>query len=358
VSLSDIRQKIDALDEKLLALLNERAELAHLVGVEKRAHQVEIYAPEREEQVLRALAEKNRALGGRLSKHAIRAIYREIMSASLALEKDLGIAFFGAEAGETHLAARQKFGSSVRYQPRASIPEVFSAVAEGGADYGVVPIGSTLDGAVGDTLDMFVDSELRICAQIVVPLEAHLLGKIPLSEMRRIYVPAQHLNATAGWLRENLPQAEVFEVPESLRAAEMAAAEPGAGAVGHKLAAEHCGLQVIAPSIQGDTEHRARYLVLGPTGSPPTGLDRTALMFRVHDTPGALYHALEPFHRRRLGMSKIESRPDREKPFEYFFFADIDGHSADHEIQSALDELQTHCSVVKVLGTYPRLPAG
>jgi chorismate mutase/prephenate dehydratase len=357
VSLSEIRQKIDALDEKLLALLNERAELAHDVGVEKRAHNVEIYAPAREEQVLRALGEKNRALGGRLAEGAIRAIYREIMSASLALEKDLGIAFLGPAATETHLAARQKFGSSVRYSPRASISEVFAAVAAGEADYGVVPVGNSVEGAVSDTLDMFMDSELRICAQIVLPIESHLLGKVPLAEMRRVYVPADRLPGCSGWLHENLPQAEIVEVPETTRAAEMAAAEPGAAAVAHKLAAEAFGLQVIVPSIQEHAEHTARFLVLGPTASPPTGLDRTAIMFRMHDTAGALVHALEPFHRRRIGLSQIESRPSREKPFEYFFFADLDGHTAETELQAALQELQQHCSEVKVLGTYPRLPA-
>jgi chorismate mutase/prephenate dehydratase len=357
VTLPEIRQKIDALDERLLALLSERAELAHEVGVEKRAHNLEIYAPEREEQVLRALVEKNRVLRGRLTEGAIRAIYREIMSASLALEKDLGIAFVGPEASDTHLAARQKFGASVRYQACGDIGQVFASVSSGRADYGVVPIGSSLDGAVADTLDLFVDSELRICAQVILPVEAHLLGKIPLHEMRRIYVPVNHATACAAWLHENLPQAALTEVPDGPRAAEMAAAEPGAGAVGQKLAAEIYGLQIIAPSIQDHAGHTARFLVLGPTGAPRTGLDSTALMFRLRDASGALYHALEPFDRRRLTLSKIESRPSRTAPFEYFFFADVDGHAADQEIQAALEELQQHCTLVKVLGTFPRVVA-
>jgi chorismate mutase/prephenate dehydratase len=356
VSLAEIRQKIDALDERLLALLNERAELAHSVGVEKRAHDIEIYAPEREEQVLRALAEKNRALGGRLAEGAIRAIYREIMSASLALEKDLTIAFFGPEATETHQAARQKFGASVRYRPRATVAEVFTAVAAGEADYGVVPIASSLDGAVGDTLDMFVHSDLRVCAQVVVQVEDHLLGRIPRNEMQRVYVPARRMSSAQPWLQQNLPESELIEVPEAPRAAEMAAAERGAGAVGHKLAAEIYGLQVIAPSIQDSREQTARFLVLGPSGSPPTGRDRTAIMFGVRDAPGALYHALGPFHRRRLAMSKIESRPSRQHQFEYYFFADVDGHAADAELQAALSELEQHCTLVKILGTYPCPP--
>ncbi len=355
MSLSEIRQKIDALDEQLLRLLNERAELAHEVGVEKRARNAEIYAPEREEQVLRALAEKNKALGGRLPESAIRAIYREIMSAALALEKDMRIAYFGPEATETHQAARQKFGASVRYQPRTTIAEVFAAVAAGEADYGVVPVGSTIDGAVGDTLDMFVDSTLRICAQVVVKIENHLLGRIPAHEMRRVYVPAPLRGQCEAWLRQNLPHAEIIDVPSIPRAAEMAAAEPGAGAVGNKLAAETYGLQLLAPSIQERADHSGRFLVLGPSPSPRTGQDRTALMFCVRDAPGALYHALEPFHGRHLALSQIESRPSKQKPWEYFFFADVDGHSEDPEMQSALGELEGQCTLVKILGTYPRV---
>ena len=227
MTLPEIRKKIDAIDEGLLALLNERADLVHEVGVTKRAQKAEIYAPEREEQVLRSLVERNRESGRRLPESAIRAIYREIMSASLALEKDLTIAYFGPEATNTHQAARSKFGSSVQYVPQVSIGDVFDAVARGSADYGVVPIENSTEGAVNHTLDMFMESDLRICAQILLKIENHLLAKIPQAEIRRLYSHPQVFGQCRQWLRNHLPHADLIEVSSTARAAEVASTEAG-----------------------------------------------------------------------------------------------------------------------------------
>src|ERR1700735_1143902 len=223
MSLPEIRIKIDALDDQLIALLNERADLVHEVGVVKRAEGSEIYAPEREETVLRALAAKNTELKGRLPEKSIRAIYREIMSASLALEKDLAIAYFGPESTNTHQAARSKFGASVRYTPQVTIADVFDVVARGNADYGVVPIENSTEGAVNHTLDVFMESELRICAQILLKIENHLVAKIPKSEIRKIYSHPQVFGQCRNWLRLNLPGVELIEVSSTSRAAGMAA---------------------------------------------------------------------------------------------------------------------------------------
>src|SRR5258708_6531956 len=251
MKLPAIRHKIDALDDQLIQLLDERADLVHEVGLVKRAEGTEIYAPEREETVLRSLVEKNAQLKGRLPEKSIRAIYREIMSASLALEKDLTIAYFGPEATNTHQAARSKFGASVHYTPKVSIADVFDVVARGNADYGVVPIENSTEGAVNHTLDVFMDSELRICAQILMKIENHLVGNIPKEKIRRIYSHPQVFGQCRNYPRQNLPTVDLIEVSSTPRAAELAATEDGAAAITGQMAAEYHGVQVLAPSIQG-----------------------------------------------------------------------------------------------------------
>ena len=356
MSLPEIRKKIDALDDQLIALLNERADLVHEVGVVKRADGAEIYAPEREETLLRSLASKNANLKGRLPEKAIRAIYREIMSASLALEKDLTIAYFGPESTNTHQAARSKFGASVNYMPQATIADVFDVVARGNADYGVAPIENSTEGAVNHTLDVFMESDLSICAQILMKIENHLVAKIPREDIRKVYSHPQVIGQCRQWLRLNLPDVDLVEVSSTPRAAELAATEPHSAAITGRMAAEAHGLQILAASIQDIASNTTRFLVIGRTASPPMGDDRTSLMFCVQDKPGALVHALEPFDRLKISMSKIESRPSKRKAWEYFFFVDIDGHASEEKVKTAIDELEKHCTFVKILGTYPRTP--
>ena len=356
MSLPEIRKKIDALDDQLLKLLNERADLVHEVGLVKKAEGSAIYAPEREEQVLRILVDKNSAQDGRLPEKAVRAIYREIMSASLALEKDLTIAYFGPEATNTHQAARGKFGASVNYVPQLSIADVFDVVARGNADYGVVPIENSTEGAVNHTLDVFMDSDLRICAQILMRIENHLVAKIPREQIRKLYSHPQVFGQCRNWLRQNFAEADLIEVSSTPRAAELAAGDTQGGAITGRMAAEVYGLQILAPSIQDNPSNTTRFLVIGHSGSPATGNDRTSLMFTIQDKPGALFHALEPFNRLRISMSKIESRPSKRKAWEYFFFVDVDGHASEPKLQEALTELEKHCTFVKILGTYPKTP--
>ena len=353
MKLPEIRRKIDTLDDQLIKLFNERADLVHEVGLVKRAEGTEIYAPEREETLLRALVAKNAALQGRLPEKSIRAIYREIMSASLALEKELKIAYFGPQATNTHQAARSKFGASVEYTPRVSIADVFDTVARGNADYGVVPIENSTEGAVNHTLDVFMDSELRICAQILMKIENHLAAKIPRDQIKRIYSHPQVFGQCRNWLRQNLPDVDLIEVSSTPRAAELAATEDGSAAITGAMAAEVHGLNILAPSIQDIASNTTRFLVIGRSPSPPTGDDRTAIMFCVQDKPGALFHALEPFNRLKISMSKIESRPSKRKAWEYFFFIDCDGHVSDARVAKAIRELGEHCNFVKVLGSYP-----
>ncbi len=351
MTLAEIRQQIDELDTQLLKLLNARADLVHEIGCVKKRDGSAIYAPEREEQVFQALVKKS---NGRLPEVAIRAIYREIMSASLALEKDLTIAYLGPEATWSHQAARLKFGASVRYAAQSSIAEVFNVVARGNADYGVVPIENSTEGAVNYTLDVFMESELQICAQFTLRIENSLLAKIPRAEIRKIYSHPQVIGQCRQWLRHNLPNVEITEVSSTTRAAEMAAGEPGAAAIAGRMAAEVYGLNVLEAAIQDSPNNTTRFLVIGHSASPPTGNDKTSLMFCVQDKPGALFSALEPFQRLGINMSKIESRPSKRKAWEYFFFVDIDGHANDPKVAAALSELEKHCTFVKILGTYPQ----
>ena len=354
MKLSDLRKKIDALDEQTIRLLNQRADLVHEVGVLKKSEGAAIYVPEREEQVLRGLATKARELNSRLPEKAIRAIYREIMSASLALEKGLVIAYFGPQATNTHQAARGRFGASVDYTACLTIADVFDAVARGNADYGVVPIENSTEGAVSHTLDVFSESDLRICAQILMKIENHLAAKIAKKEIRKIYSHPQVFGQCRNWLRHNLPEAELIEVGSTPRAAELAAKEPHAAALVGAMAAEFHGLAILEPSVQDNPNNTTRFLVVGHNSSQPTGDDRTSLMFSLQDKSGALFAAIEPFKALKINMSKIESRPSKRKAWEYFFFVDIDGHASEPKVVEAIEALTKHCTFVKVLGTYPK----
>ncbi len=353
MDLQALRQKIDALDDRLIALLNERADLVHTVGELKRAQNLEIYAPEREETLLRALTAKNEAQGGRLPAGGLRAIYREIMSASLALEKDLSIAYLGPPATWTHQAARAKFGASVKYSPQSSIADVFDAVARGRADYGVVPIENSTEGAVNHTLDVFIESELRICAQIVLKIENHLLAPGERAAIRRLYSHPQVFGQCRNWLRANFAHAELIEVSSTSRAGELASQAGDAAALGGGMVAELHGLNVLERSVQDQPNNATRFLVIGARDCPPTGQDKTSLMFGVSDEAGALLTALEPFREAGVSLSKIESRPSKRRPWEYVFFVDTQGHAQDAPMVQALAALQQKCSFLKILGSYP-----
>lgn len=354
MTLPELRTKIDGLDEQIIRLLNERADLVHEVGVIKKVEGAAIYAPEREEQVFRGLVAKAKDLNSRLPDRSIRAIYREIISASYALEKGLVIAYFGPEATNTHQAARSRFGASVEYAAQVTIADVFDAISRNVADYGVVPIENSTEGAVNHTLDVFMESDLRICAQILMRIENHLAARIAKSAIRKLYSHPQVFGQCRNWLRTNLPHVDLIEVSSTPRAAELAAKEPDSGALVGAMAAEFYGLQLIDSNIQDNPNNTTRFLVIGHRTSPRTGDDRTSLMFSLQDKPGALFSAIEPFKRLKINMSKIESRPSKRKAWEYFFFVDIDGHTDDTAVQEALAELETHCTFVKVLGTYPK----
>lgn len=350
MSILEHRKAIDRIDRQLVRLLNERARLAQEIGTLKRRQGQEIYAPHRESAVLRRICRLNR---GPLPDENLRAIYREIMSSALAVEKPMTIAYLGPEATFTHQAALQRFGNSLRYVPLKTIADVFNEVARRRADFGVVPVENSTEGVVTHTLDMFMDSDLKIVAQIVMPISQCLMSKAPRSRIRRLYIHPQSLAQCREWLRKNLPDVELIETSSNARSAELAAREKNAAAIAGLLAAEKYGLPVLEHNVQDSADNATRFLVLGRQCPPPTGHDRTSLMFCIADRPGALHGAIAPFRKYRINMTKIESRPSKKKAWQYYFFVDCDGHVADPKVARALEDLGKHCVFVKILGSYP-----
>lgn len=352
MNLDHIRSQIDTLDHDLLDLLSRRAELVHEVGLVKKRDGLQIYAPEREEALLRRLIDMNQ---GRLPEKSIRSIYREIMSAALALEDDLTIAYLGPEGTWTHQAAIKKFGHSVNYSAQPNFSDVFDQVARRAASYGVVPIENSTEGAVSHTLDLFVDSPLHICAQILLRIENGLMAAIPREQIKTLYSHPQVFGQCRSWILRNFPEADLVEVSSTTKAAQIARdqAAQGAAALGGPLAAEMYGLELLEESIQDRATNTTRFLVIGEKPCPPTGNDRTSILFAIHDRPGSLVKALQAFDQFHINLSKIESRPSKRKDWEYIFYVDLAGHCDDPKVSEALAELGNHCSLVKLLGSYP-----
>ena len=350
MNIPEHRKIIDQLDAKIIRLLNERTQHALEIGAIKLKAGEEIYAPHRELKVLERVCRLNK---GPMTPVAMRAIYREIMSAALALQKTMTVAYFGPPATFTHLAAIRRFGSSLHYSAQKTIADVFTEVSKNRADYGVVPVENSTEGVVTHTLDMFVDSDLKVVAQIILPIQHCLIGRCRKAEIRKLYSHPQALAQCRRWLQEQLPGVEIIETSSTTRAAELATRQRRAAAIASSLAAERYRLEILDYDIQDNAANATRFLVLGRQCSPPTGSDRTSLMISLMDAVGALHRALAPFRVHRINMTKIESRPSKRKVWEYFFFIDCDGHMEDIRVAKAIRLLEQQCSFVKVLGSYP-----
>ena len=351
MNIPEHRKAIDRLDGQIVKLLNERTKHVLAIGEIKVKAGEEIYAPHRERTVLHRICRLN---AGPISNESLRAIYREVMSSALSLEKSLTVAYLGPEATFTHQAAIRRFGSSLRYSAQKTIADVFSEVSKHRADYGVVPVENSTEGVVTHTLDMFVDSDLKIVSQIILPVQQCLLSKHRRSQIKKLFAHPQSLAQCRGWVQQNLPRVEIIETSSNARSAEFTAKEKDTAAIAGVLAAEKYGVPIIEHDIQDNAANATRFLVLGRQCSPATKKDRTSVMFSIVDRVGALYRALAPFRRYRINMTKIESRPSKRKAWEYFFFVDCDGHFSDKRVAKALELLSEHCTFVKVLGSYPK----
>jgi len=357
--LEAIRERIDAIDAELHALINERARLAQQVGISKHAsgHTVDFYRPEREAQVLRMALERNKSGRGPLRDEEILRLFREIMSACLAQQEPLKVGFLGPEGTFTQQAVHKQFGHSVRALPLTSIEEVFHEVEAGTADFGVVPIENSSEGTVNNTLDMFLTSPLSICGEVELRIHHNLMGRMAaLGDVHRICAHPQALAQCRGWLAENFPGIEKVPVSSNAEGARRARDEDGTAAIGPMAAAELYGLNVLMPEIEDRADNTTRFLVIGRQSFPPSGQDKTTLLVSgAHtDAPGALFRLLEPLARHGISMTRIESRPSRRRKWDYVFFIDVEGHAGTQPLASALGQLKGQASLCRVLGSYPR----
>jgi chorismate mutase/prephenate dehydratase len=351
--LSTQRARIDEIDRELVKLLSQRAQCAQRIGQAKATSGSAVFVPHREQEVFKKIASLNQ---GPMPEQALRAIWREIMSASFALERKLTICHFGQPGAFTHLAAKLKFGESVSYAPIEDILTVFTEVEKGHADYGVAPIENSTDGSITDTIDAFLATNLRIVNELHLRVRHHLMSASPRAEIKRVYSRHTVFRQCRGWLAANMPGVELVEIVSTTKAAERAAKEPGSAAIGHRDAAKAFGLPIVASDIQDNPNNVTRFVVIGQPNraAEPTGNDKTSLMFGVQDRPGALYDCLLPFHQAKLNLTRIESRPSRRKPWEYLFFIDLAGHQRDAAITAALATLRANTSTCEVLGSYPK----
>ncbi len=350
--LTPLREQIDALDRRLVELVNQRAELAAEVGRVKLASGAPVYRPEREAEVLRAVAALAR---GPLTAAALEPIFREIISACRALERPVAVAFLGPAGTFSEVAAQRQFGSAACRLPCMSIDEVFRSAEAGDADYAVVPVENSTEGAVSRTLDLLLSTGLNIVAEISLPVQHQLLSLHgTLEGVQRVFAHPQALAQCLAWISQNLAGLERVQVASNAEAARQASLDAASAAVAGESAARQYGLQAVARQIQDDPHNRTRFLVLGQQQCAPTGRDKTSLILSVSNRAGAVHHMLAPLARHSVSMTRFESRPARNGAWEYHFYVDVEGHLADPPLVSALEELRRQCAFFRCLGSYPR----
>lgn len=347
--LQRLRAEIDRLDEEVLQRLSRRAQIAHEIGRVKGG--AVVYRPEREAQVLGRIASLNQ---GPLGESTVRRIFREIMSACLALEQPLRIAYFGPEGTFTESAAKKHFGAAPDFTALPTIDDVFRAVESGNADYGVVPVENSTEGAVGRTLDLLMQMPIKICGEVMLRIHQHLLSKSNrMDRVKRLYSHSQSLAQCHEWLNRHLPDLSRVPVASNAEAARMAAEDAESCAIAGEAAASRYALNLLARDIEDDPNNTTRFLVLGLHDAGPCGRDKTSLVCSAQNKAGAAFALLEPLARHGVSMSKFESRPSRTGLWEYVFYIDVLGHQSDEPVTKAFAELAERAAFVKVLGSYP-----
>lgn len=349
--LENLRQEINDLDRKILELLNQRARAALEIALCKRITQMPVFAPEREEQVVNSICQAN---PGPLSTGDLRRIYSEIISACREMQNPLKVAFLGPEYTFSHQAALSRFGGGAELAGQATIADVFRAVQRGQCQVGLVPVENSSEGGVGGTLDCFLSSELKVCGEVFAPVSHALMSREQeFDSIKRVYSHPQGLSQCRSWLTRHLPEAVLVETESTAAAARRVKTEPDSAAVGPEMAARHYDLEILATDIQDASPNLTRFLVLGRESCPPTGDDKTSMVFLASHRPGSLYDALRHFASRGLNLCRIESRPTKDRPWEYAFFVDVMGHQDDEPVQDALAALEQDLDLLKVLGSYP-----
>jgi chorismate mutase/prephenate dehydratase len=351
-TIEQLRAGIDSIDNRIVELLNERARMVVEVGKLKSGSNMEFHVPGRERQIYERLLSIN---PGPFPNDALRSIYREIISASLALESPMKVAYLGPRATFSHLATMQQFGLSAELVPLKSIPSVFEEVEKGKALYGLVPVENSTEGVVSHTLDMFVESSLKINAEVLLEVHHDLLSRTGrLEDIKKVYSHPQPIAQCRQWLDENLPGVPLVDVASTAVAAQIVSEDYTASAIASELAGSLYDLKVVRSRIEDQVNNFTRFLVIARKESERSGNDKTSILFSVKDEPGILCRMLEPFANRGINLSKIESRPYKKKAWEYIFFLDLFGHTSEPEVAAALDELKKCCQFLKILGSYPR----
>ena len=351
MSLEELRKQIDKIDSKLIERLNERARIVIEVGKIKSQIDGPIYAPEREKEVFAKIAKANK---GPLPDKTLQAIWRELMSGSFFLERPLRIAYLGPQGSFSHTAAMMKFGQSVEYEAVTDIRSIFDEISKAHSDLGVVPIENSAGGGIGETLDAFVDSDVLICAEVFMAIHHNLLANCSLEKIEKIYSKPEIFAQCRGWLSSAFKETKTISVASSARAAQMAAQETAAAAIGSKVAAELYGLKVICENIEDIANNVTRFLVISKVDARPTGDDKTVLLFSTAHKAGALVDVLQVFRDFGLNLTNIESRPSKKREWEYYFFVDFVGHKNDENVKKVLDRVRLHCLQLSVLGSFPR----
>lgn len=351
--LAPLREQIDGLDRELVALLNRRAGVVMRVGEIKRAagEAVPIYAPDREQAVMARVRKANE---GPLPDACVEAIWRELMSGSFALERPLRIGYLGPAGSFSHLAARKKFGASVEYVEFTDFPAIFDAVARGHADYGLIPVENSTHGGVTASLDCFLDTPLKIAAEVLVAIHHNLLSRTPLDQVKKVYSHQQALGQCRRWLQAQLPHADAIATLSTSEAARIAAGEEGSAAIGSTLAARLHNLPILFENIEDNPNNTTRFSIIARQNARPSGDDKTSILFTTEHKAGALTEVLNVFRDHGLNLTRLAERPSQRMNWEYYFFIDIEGHADDPKVAAALAEARTHCLQLTVLGSFPQ----
>ena len=350
--ITGLREAIDGIDEKILDLINERLSLCERIGRIKERQGDAVLDSSRERQILEKLSERNEGL---LQQKVLRHIFSEIIAASREIQRPELVSYLGPEATFTHIASLKKFGRAVTLNSQTSIEDVFSDVEKGVCKYGVVPIENSSEGAVNHSLDMLFGSDLKICAEIYLPISHDLCSKTgALDGIAEVYSHPQAFAQCRKWLRKHLPASRLIECNSTALAAKEALGKPGSAVIASRVAAEMYDLRVVAPRIEDIAKNTTRFLVIGRDEIPPSGKDKTSVMFVTAHIPGALYKSLEPLAKTEINMLKVESRPIKYENWNYCFFVDVEGHIEDPEISEAVKEMKSICQFLKWLGSYPR----
>lgn len=352
MKIDNLRKEIDSLDARILELLNRRGTKALNIARLKSAEGRRYYVPEREKYIISRLLGKNR---GPITEEGLKIIYREILSVCRSLGAPIRVAYLGPEGSFSHIAATEKFGSSIELMPAANIAQVFVQVEKNEVELGVVPVENSSEGVVTYTMDMLVDSPLKILNEIILEVTYYLVSKEKdIKSVKKVYVHPQAFGQSRVWMRNNMPGVKVVEVDSNSEAARLASLERKSAAITSKWAAEIYGLNILRSHIEDLAHNYTRFIVVSKEDARRTGRDKTSVIFSLRHRPGALYHCLSVFAKSNINLTKIESRPSKKKAWDYIFFIDLEGHADDKKVGKALDSFEKLCVYMKVLGSYPR----